>query len=130
MQLEGLVSSNHLEDANKVFLKGAKGGLRATDELYDHLIEEDCKVGDHSNALTIAYEMEAAGRMATTFHFNCLLSCQVINGVPLSSMLVGVLFFWCWRNQLLHFVHLFTLAQHIYLYDTVLHLADFSNNLN
>lgn len=74
---EELVRSNHLEDANKVFLKGAEGGLRATDKLYDLLIEEDCKVGDHSNALTIAYEMEAAGRMATTFHFNCLLSVQV-----------------------------------------------------
>lgn len=66
-----------MEDANKVFLKGAKGGLRATDEVYDLLIEEDCKVCDHSNALDIAYEMEAAGRMATTFHFNCLLSVQV-----------------------------------------------------
>ncbi|KAI8556110.1 hypothetical protein RHMOL_Rhmol05G0226600 [Rhododendron molle] len=75
--VEELVRSNHLEDANKVFLKGAEGGLRATDEMYDLLIEEDCKVGDHENALTIAYEMEAAGRMATTFHFNCLLSVQV-----------------------------------------------------
>ncbi|KAL8090225.1 hypothetical protein AgCh_039628 [Apium graveolens] len=64
---EELVGSNHLEDANKVFLKGAVGGLRATDQLYDMIIEEDCKVGDHSNALTISYEMEAAGRMATTF---------------------------------------------------------------
>lgn len=71
-----------MEDANKVFLKGAKGGLRATDELYDKMIEEDCKVGDHSNALTIAYEMEAAGRMATTFHFNCLLSVQATCGIP------------------------------------------------
>lgn len=71
------MKSSHLEDANRVFLKGAEGGLRATDELYDLLIEEDCKVGDHSNALTIAYEMEAAGRTATTFHFNCLLSVQV-----------------------------------------------------
>lgn len=60
-----------------MFLKGAKGGLRATDEIYDLLIEEDCKVGDHSHALEISYEMEAAGRMATTFHFNCLLSVQV-----------------------------------------------------
>lgn len=60
-----------------MFLKGAKGGLRATDQVYDLLIVEDCKVGDHSNALEIAYEMEAAGRMATTFHFNCLLSVQV-----------------------------------------------------
>lgn len=73
--------SKHLEDANRVFLKGAEGGLRATNRLYDLLIEEDCKVGDHSNALTIAYEMEAAGRMATTFHFNCLLSVQVNLGV-------------------------------------------------
>ncbi|XP_068661246.1 uncharacterized protein [Aristolochia californica] len=77
-----LVRNNHLIDANEVFLKGAEGGLRATDELYDLLIEEDCKAGDHSNALTIAYEMEAAGRMATTFHFNCLLSVQATCGIP------------------------------------------------
>lgn len=69
--------NKHLEDANTVFFKGAEDGLRATDEVYDVLIEEDCKAGDHSNALDIAYEMEAAGRMATTFHFNCLLSVQV-----------------------------------------------------
>ncbi|KAL6988952.1 hypothetical protein U1Q18_014702 [Sarracenia purpurea var. burkii] len=80
--VEELVKSNHLEDANEVFLKGAEGGLRATDELYDLLIQEDCKIGDHSNALTIAYEMEAAGRMATTFHFNCLLSVQATCGIP------------------------------------------------
>lgn len=76
-----------------MFLKGAKGGLRATDELYDLIIEEDCKAGDHSNALTIAYEMEAAGRYATTFHFNCLLSVQVSACdafVLLSSFLVIV----------------------------------------
>ncbi|KAJ8760440.1 hypothetical protein K2173_015107 [Erythroxylum novogranatense] len=80
--VEVLVKQNYLEDANNVFLKGAKGGLRATDELYDLLIEADCKVGDHSNALEIAYEMEAAGRMATTFHFNCLLSVQATCGIP------------------------------------------------
>ncbi|XP_008218372.1 PREDICTED: uncharacterized protein LOC103318731 [Prunus mume] len=80
--VEELVRTRHLEDANKVFLKGAKGGLRATDEVYDLLIVEDCKVGDHSNALDIAYEMEAAGRMATTFHFNCLLSVQATCGIP------------------------------------------------
>ncbi|XP_057802236.1 uncharacterized protein LOC131017498 [Salvia miltiorrhiza] len=80
--VEELVKGKHLEDANRVFLKGAEGGLRATDKLYDLLIEEDCKVGDHSNALTIAYEMEAAGRMATTFHFNCLLSVQANCGIP------------------------------------------------
>ncbi|KAL2994320.1 hypothetical protein AAZX31_10G159200 [Glycine max] len=80
--IEELVRNMHLEDANEVFLKGAKGGLKATDEVYDLLIQEDCKVGDHSNALDIAYEMEAAGRMATTFHFNCLLSVQATCGIP------------------------------------------------
>ncbi|KAG0452889.1 hypothetical protein HPP92_025553 [Vanilla planifolia] len=80
--VEELVKNHHLDDANAVFLEGLKGGLRATDELYDRLIEEDCKAGDHSNALTIAYEMEAAGRMATTFHFNCLLSVQATCGIP------------------------------------------------
>jgi hypothetical protein len=64
-----------------VFIKGAKGGIRAADELYDLLIVEDCKAGDHANALTIAYEMEAAGRMATTFHFNWLLSVQVKSSI-------------------------------------------------
>ncbi|KAL5835222.1 hypothetical protein ACOSQ3_014794 [Xanthoceras sorbifolium] len=80
--VEELVKNKYLEDANKVFLRGAKGGLRATDQVYDLMIEEDCKVGDHSNALEIAYEMEAAGRMATTFHFNQLLSCQATCGIP------------------------------------------------
>ncbi|KAJ4968077.1 hypothetical protein NE237_014778 [Protea cynaroides] len=80
--VEDLVRNNYLDDANKVFLRGAEVGLRATDELYDLLIEVDCKAGDHSNALTIAYEMEAAGRMATTFHFNCLLSVQATCGIP------------------------------------------------
>ncbi|KAG6738389.1 hypothetical protein POTOM_058005 [Populus tomentosa] len=77
-----LVKGRFMEDANRVFLKGANGGLRATDELYDLMIEEDCKVGDHSNALDIAYAMEEAGRMATTFHFNCLLSVQATCGIP------------------------------------------------
>ncbi|XP_047320023.1 uncharacterized protein LOC124924032 [Impatiens glandulifera] len=80
--IEELVRNNYLEDANKVFLKGAGGGLKATDKIYDLLIEEDCKAGDHSNALTIAYEMEAAGRLATTYHFNCLLSVQATCGIP------------------------------------------------
>ncbi|XP_042517838.1 uncharacterized protein LOC122091774 [Macadamia integrifolia] len=80
--VEELIRYKHLDDANKVFLRGAEAGYRATDELYDLIIEEDCKAGDHSNALTIAYEMEAAGRMATTFHFNCLLSVQATCGIP------------------------------------------------
>ncbi|KAL8201977.1 hypothetical protein R6Q57_011124 [Mikania cordata] len=77
-----LIRNNHLADANNVFMKGAESGLRASDEIYDLLIKEDCRVGDHSNALTIAYKMEEAGRMATTYHFNCLLSCQATCGIP------------------------------------------------
>ncbi|KAJ6697318.1 hypothetical protein OIU85_003667 [Salix viminalis] len=84
--VEELVRGRFMEDANRVFLKGANGGLRATDELYDLMIEEDCKVGDHSNALDIAYAMEEAGRMATTFHFNCLLSVQATCGIPEISL--------------------------------------------
>jgi hypothetical protein len=80
--VEELVNNNYLEDANTVFLKGTEGGLQGTDEIYDLLIEEDCKAGDHSNALTVAYKMEASGRMATTFHFNCLLSVQATCGIP------------------------------------------------
>ncbi|CAN0903312.1 Pentatricopeptide repeat-containing protein At1g12620 [Linum grandiflorum] len=84
--VEELLKHKYMEDANSVFLKGAKGGLRATDELYDRIIQEDCLVGDHSNALDIAYEMEASGRMATTFHFNCLLSVQATCGIPEVAM--------------------------------------------
>ncbi|KAI4369468.1 hypothetical protein MLD38_017905 [Melastoma candidum] len=61
LSAEEMVRNKHLEDANALFIKGAKSGLRATDELYDLIIEEDCKVGDHSNVIEIFYEMEAAG---------------------------------------------------------------------
>lgn len=85
-----------MEDANTVFLKGAKGGLKATDELYDRMIAEDCKAGDHSNALEICYEMEAAGRMATTFHFNCLLSVQAsLLFFLLTKLNVSSVFLYC-----------------------------------
>lgn len=80
--VEELHKAGHLRKANEVFLKGAEGGLRGTDKLYDLLIEENCKAGDHSNALTIARDMESHGRMATTFHFNCLLSVQATCGIP------------------------------------------------
>ncbi|KAH9317726.1 hypothetical protein KI387_019495, partial [Taxus chinensis] len=74
--VEELFRAGFLQKANDVFLKGAEGGLRGTDRLYDLLIIENCKAGDHANALTIAQNMEARGRMPTTFHFNCLLSVQ------------------------------------------------------
>ncbi|KAJ3682428.1 hypothetical protein LUZ60_015001 [Juncus effusus] len=80
--VEELLKNNYLEGANVVFIKGAKAGIRARDELYDRMIEEDCKAGDHANALTIAYEMEATGKMATTWHFNLLLSVQATCETP------------------------------------------------
>jgi hypothetical protein len=41
------------------------------------LVDENCKVGDHENAIDILRVMEYAGRMSTTFHYNCLLRAQV-----------------------------------------------------
>ncbi|CAN1823388.1 hypothetical protein LINPERHAP1_LOCUS30356 [Linum perenne] len=46
-----------MEDANSMFLKGVKGSFTATDEPYDSITQEDCKVMYHYN------EMEAAIRM-------------------------------------------------------------------
>lgn len=77
MYAEELFKAGYLAEANEVFLKGVEGGLRGTNELYDKLVEEDCKVGDHSNAVSILRIMEYSGRMSTTFHYNCLLMAQV-----------------------------------------------------
>ena len=38
LKIEEQVKNNHLDDANQVFIKGAEGGLRATDEINDVLI--------------------------------------------------------------------------------------------
>ncbi|XP_057835918.2 uncharacterized protein LOC131046250 isoform X2 [Cryptomeria japonica] len=80
--VEELFRAGYLQKANDVFLKGAEGGLRGTDRLYDLLIVENCKAMDHANALMIVQNMEAYGRMPTTFHFNCLLSVQATSGFP------------------------------------------------
>eukprot|EP00252_Welwitschia_mirabilis_P020013 TRINITY_DN479_c0_g1_i1.p1 TRINITY_DN479_c0_g1~~TRINITY_DN479_c0_g1_i1.p1 ORF type:complete len:885 (+),score=198.68 TRINITY_DN479_c0_g1_i1:192-2846(+) len=84
--IEQLFKNGYHKQANEVFLKGAKGGLRAPDKIYDLLIEENCKLGDHSNAIEIAENMEFYGRMATTFHYNCLLSVQAASGIPEIAM--------------------------------------------
>jgi len=105
VNVEELVRNRFLEDANTVFLKGAKGELRATDKIYDLLIEEDCRAGDHSNALIIAYEMRLKGRMATTFHFNCLLSVKVQDDACRPNLLIAtdilssciLIFFWKYK---------------------------------
>jgi hypothetical protein len=80
--VEELFRAGYRSEANSIFLRGANGGLRGTNELYDMLVDENCKVGDHENAIDILRVMEYAGRMSTTFHYNCLLRAQANAGVP------------------------------------------------
>ncbi|CAM6089761.1 unnamed protein product [Calypogeia fissa] len=80
--IEELQKSGHLQEADVVFFKGAKGGIRATPELYSILIEENAKVGDHGNAINVMRSLEYAGFQPTTFHYNCLLMCQANANVP------------------------------------------------
>eukprot|EP00249_Psilotum_nudum_P023175 c28772_g1_i1 orf=120-3080(+) len=78
--VEELFQAGYLKDANGVFVRGAEGGLEATDYLYDILVQENAKVGDHASAITILRYMEYTGRMATTFHYNCLLMIEANAG--------------------------------------------------
>lgn len=80
--VEELFRAGYRSEANSIFLRGANGGLRGTNELYDMLVDENCKVGDHENAIDILRVMEYAGRMSTTFHYNCLLRAQAHAGAP------------------------------------------------
>jgi hypothetical protein len=82
LEAEELFRAGYRSEANSIFLRGANGGLRGTNELYDMLVDENCKVGDHENAIDILRVMEYAGRMSTTFHYNCLLRAQANAGVP------------------------------------------------
>ena len=75
--VEELFNNKFLSEANDVFIEGLEGGLRGTDDLFDRIVEANCKVGDHGNAVSILQVMEYGGRMATTFHYNCLLMAQV-----------------------------------------------------
>ena len=61
-----------------MFLEGLEGGLRGTDDLFDGIVEANCKAGDHGNAVSILRVMEYGGRMSTTFHYNCILMAQVL----------------------------------------------------
>ncbi|GKE11573.1 plastid transcriptionally active 3, partial [Tanacetum coccineum] len=56
--LIGTLRSNHQADANKVFLKGVESRLRATDEIYDLLIEEDCDQNYLSQALNVRMSLK------------------------------------------------------------------------
>ncbi|KAL3695612.1 hypothetical protein R1sor_009688 [Riccia sorocarpa] len=80
--VEELQKNGHLAEANEIFLKGADGGMRGTVPLYNLLIEENAKIGDHGNAINIMRALEYAGFQPTTFHYNCLLMCQANANVP------------------------------------------------
>lgn len=80
--VEELLNSDHLLEADEVFIEGLEAGLRGTDILFDRLVEENCKAGDHGNAISILRLMEYGGRMSTTFHYNCLLRAQCHADVP------------------------------------------------
>ncbi|XP_024542447.1 uncharacterized protein LOC9632763 isoform X1 [Selaginella moellendorffii] len=73
---EELFNAGYLNEANDLFMKGANGGFRASEHLYDILVEENCKTGKHGVAINILRSMESRGRLATTFHYNCLLLAQ------------------------------------------------------
>jgi hypothetical protein len=75
---EELFNNSFLSGANDVFLEGLEGGLRGTDDLFDRIVEANCKAGDHGNAVSILRVMEYGGRMSTTFHYNCILMAQVL----------------------------------------------------
>lgn len=80
--VEELFNNNFLSGANDVFLEGLEGGLRGTDDLFDGIVEANCKAGDHGNAVSILRVMEYGGRMSTTFHYNCILMAQCLADVP------------------------------------------------
>ena len=61
-----------------MFIEGLEGGLRGTDDLFDRIVDANCRAGDHGNAISILRVMEYGGRMSTTFHYNCLLRAQVL----------------------------------------------------
>lgn len=74
---EELFKAGLLDQATEIFFKGAKEGMRPTNNLDDMLVEENCRVGQHGNAVDIIKLMEFRGRKTTTFHVNCLLMAQV-----------------------------------------------------
>lgn len=78
--VEDLLKGGHLKEATDVFLRGAKVGLKATDQLFDALVEANANVGDHANCIYILRQMEYTGRTCKTFHYNCLLMVEAKAG--------------------------------------------------
>eukprot|EP00250_Pteridium_aquilinum_P011356 c20008_g1_i1 orf=833-3826(-) len=71
--VEDLLQSGYLKEATDTFLKGADGGYRGIDQLFDALVERNAKIGHHANCIRLLRFMEYMGRDCKTFHYNCLL---------------------------------------------------------
>lgn len=99
LDAEELFSNNHLLEANEVFIEGLEGGLQGTNELFDRIVEADCKAGDHENAVSILRVMEYGGRMSTTFHYNCLLMAQVTCSFAVTIPSMECVFYVCWSRS-------------------------------
>lgn len=98
LDAEELFSNDHLPEANEVFIEGLEGGLQGTNELFDRIVEADCKAGDHENAVSILRVMEYGGRMSTTFHYNCLLMAQVTCSFAVTIPSMQCVFYLCWSR--------------------------------
>lgn len=71
--VEDLLQSGYLKEATEIFLKGAEGGYRGIDHLFDALVERNANIGHHRNCIKLLRLMEYMGRNCKTFHYNCLL---------------------------------------------------------
>lgn len=74
---EDLLQSGYLKEATEIFLKGAEGGYRGIDHLFDALVERNANIGHHRNCIKLLRLMEYMGRNCKTFHYNCLLMIEV-----------------------------------------------------
>ncbi|KAI5060042.1 hypothetical protein GOP47_0024462 [Adiantum capillus-veneris] len=71
--VDDLLQSGYLKEATETFLKGADGGYRGTDQLFDALVEKNAEINHHANCIRMLRFMEYMGRNCRTFHYNCLL---------------------------------------------------------
>lgn len=71
--VEEFLNNNYLSEVNDVFFEGFEGGFWGIDDLFDRLVEVNCKVGDYGNVVSIFCFMEYGGCMFIIFYYNCLL---------------------------------------------------------
>ena len=71
------MKKGYLKEATDIFLKGAEGGYRGVDHLFDALVEKNADIGHHGNCIRILRFMEYMGRDCKVLHYNCLLKIEV-----------------------------------------------------